>query len=134
MSKLLGIVVVVLVLAGVWELWSYWQTFGDEKAANQRSQAAVTVTPDRLPGLDPRYEASLKAAKDVGAAGLRAWLKKFGRQVEDPRKAWIELDYVELLSPEDPSEARKLFAEVKARVPASSPVQPRIKQLEKTYR
>jgi hypothetical protein len=64
---------------------------------------------------------------------LRNWLKAYDRQIKDPRKAWIELDYCVLVAREDPAEARRVFASVKDRMPASSPVWPRIKQLEKTY-
>ena len=53
--------------------------------------------------------------------------------VQDPRKAWIELDYCVLVSREDLSEARRVFAEVKKRTPPSSPVWPRVKDLEKVY-
>jgi hypothetical protein len=53
--------------------------------------------------------------------------------VQDPRKAWIELDYCIAVAREDPAEAKRAFASVKNRTPQSSPVWPRIKQLEKTY-
>jgi hypothetical protein len=53
--------------------------------------------------------------------------------VKDPRLAWIELDYVVMLSPSDPVEAKKLFAQIKKRTPADSPIMPRIRSLEKTY-
>jgi hypothetical protein len=51
----------------------------------------------------------------------------------NPSKAWIELDYCTLIAREDPAEARRLFAAVKERTPASSPVWDRVKKLEKTY-
>jgi hypothetical protein len=60
-------------------------------------------------------------------------MKNYGRLVQDPRKAWIELDYCVLVSHEDLPEARRVFAEVKARTPESSPVWPRIKDLQKVY-
>jgi hypothetical protein len=55
-----------------------------------------------------------------------------GQSVEDPRKAWIELDYCVAVAREDPAEARRVFAREGAAGP-SSPVWPRMKQLEKTY-
>ena len=39
----------------------------------------------------------------------------------------------ETIAGEDMAEARRVFAEVKARTPASSPIFPRIKKLEKAY-
>ena len=38
-----------------------------------------------------------------------------------------------LIAREDPAEAKRVFAGVKERTPATSPIFPRIKQLEKTY-
>ena len=74
-----------------------------------------------------------------GVDGYIARLVKRGfrvaicEQVEDPRKAWIELDYCVAVAREDTSEAKRVFKEVKERTPTSSPVWPRIQQLEKTY-
>ena len=62
---------------------------------------------------------------------MKNWLKTHSQSVEDPRKAWIELDYCVAVAREDPAEARRVFATVKERTPPSSPVWPRIKQLEK---
>ena len=57
----------------------------------------------------------------------------YDRSVVDPRRAWIQLDYVVEVSREDPSEAKRVFKNVKDRTPPSSPVYSRIKSLEKTY-
>ena len=62
-----------------------------------------------------------------------SWLKAYGSKVQDPRKAWIQLDYVLLITRDNIGEAKRIFAEVKARTPKNSPVWPRIQQLEKTY-
>ena len=99
-----------------------------------RKQAAVAaVAGESLQGLPYGLEQSLRAAQGQGAAGLRNWLKAYGQSVQDPRKAWIELDYCVLIAREDPAEAKRVFAGVKERTPATSPIFPRIKQLEKTY-
>jgi hypothetical protein len=81
------------------------------------------------PGLEPSYA----AAEKNGAAGVRNWLKINGARVEDPRRAWIELDYVVLVAHDDPVEAKKVFADVKGRTPETSPVYKRIKELQNTY-
>ena len=80
-------------------------------------------------GLEP----TLQAAQTAGAPGLKNWLKQYGRVVGDPRLAWIELDYVNMLRNDDPAEARRVFAAVKKRTTPASPVYERVKQLEKTY-
>ncbi len=48
-----------------------------------------------LPGLPPHLEASLAQAQQGGQEELGKWLRQWGRQVQDPRLAWIELDYRE---------------------------------------
>ena len=64
---------------------------------------------------------------------MRAWLKTHGAQLQDPRKAWIELDFCVAITREDPAEARRIFKSVKERLQPTSPVWPRVKQLEKSY-
>ena len=64
---------------------------------------------------------------------MRAWLKTYGPSIQDPRKAWIELDFCVAITREDPSEARRLFKAIKDRTPPTSPIQPRLRQLEKSY-
>ena len=64
---------------------------------------------------------------------MQNWLKTYSRVIADPRKAWIELDYCGMIYRDDPREARRIFAEVKARTPVTSPVWPRIQDLQKTY-
>jgi len=88
---------------------------------------------EQLPGVPNQLEASLKAAQNSGATELKNWLKTYDRLIQDPRKAWIELDYCLLVSRANPSEARRVFAEVRSRTPESSPVWQRITKLEKTF-
>ena len=133
MTKLIAILVIVAALYGGWQFYRYWERFKEEAETKQKQEAAALVTGDQLPGLPYQLETSLQAARKNGTAGLRSWLKAYGSSVEDPRKAWIELDYCVLVSREDLPEARRVFAEVKARTSPSSPVWPRIKELEKAY-
>ena|SRR5579859_4934042 len=133
MTKLIAALILLAVLFGVWELFFYWERVKNEEETQKKQAAAAVVVGEQLPGMPSQLESSLAAARNHGAAGLRNWLKVYGPKIEDPRKAWIELDYCVLVSREDPSEARRVFAEVKNRTPESSPVWPRIKQLEKTY-
>ncbi len=133
MTKAIAALMVVLVLYGGWQLFLYWDRVKNEEDVQRKEAAQAGSLGDQLPGLPQGLEFGLKNAKERGVETLGAWLKTYGGSVQDPRKAWIELDYVMLLSREHPAEARRLFASVKARVKESSPVYPRIKQLEKTY-
>ncbi len=137
MTKVIAVLIILLVLWGGWELFFYWERVKNEQETEKKQQAASLVVGDSLPGMPYQntqtLEQSLKRAQAEGAGAMRAWLKAYGNQVQDPRKAWIELDYCLLLAREDPAEAKRVFAQVKARTPQTSPVWPRIKQMEKTY-
>ena len=133
MTKLIGVLIIVVVLYGGYSLFLYWEKVKNEEEVKQKQDATAMVMGDQLPGMPYQLEQSLQDARKRGAAGLRAWLKAHAQGVEDPRKAWIELDYCVAVAREDPAEARRAFATVKERTPPSSPVWPRLKQLEKTY-
>ena len=133
MTKLIGIFIIVVVLFGAWRLFLYWDKVNHEEENAKKQAAASVINPAQLPGIPQGLEASLQKAQEQGAAGLRNWLKTYDRYLQDPRKAWIELDYCVLVAQKDPAEAKRVFKNVKDRTPASSPVYPRIKSLEKTY-
>ncbi len=133
MTKVISIFIVVVLIYGGWHLFLYWEKVQKQEETAKKEAAAVVVTGDQLPGLPYGLESGLQAAQKQGATGLRNWLKTYGRSVQDPRKAWIELDYCRAVFRDDPSEARKVFGQVKERTPATSPVYPRIKEFEKTY-
>ena len=129
MKPLIVIFIIVGVAFGGWKIWDYWKA----KEAEEMRQTNPTVEPKRLPGMPPQLEDSLAKAQAGGARTLKAWLDSYGRSVQDPRLASIQLDYVLLIGRENPAEARRIFADVKKRTPANSPVSARIKQLEPTY-
>ena len=133
MTKIIGAVIIIAALYGGWHLFLYWEKVRNEEQVAQKQAAATAMVPEQLPGMPQALETSLQAAQKEGATSLRNWLRTYNRALQDPRKAWIELDYCVLLSREDPAEARRLFAAIKERTPPSSPVWPRIKQLEQTY-
>jgi hypothetical protein len=133
MTKIIGAVIIIAALYGGWHLFLYWEKVRNEEQIAQKQAAATAVVPEQLPGMPQALETSLQTAQKEGATALRNWLRTYNRALQDPRKAWIELDYCVLLSREDPAEARRLFAAIKERTPPSSPVWPRIKQLELTY-
>lgn len=134
MTKTLIIIAIVAVVAlGGYQLFEYWDKVQDEKLAAEKQAATSQVNPDALPGLPQGWDTSLRTAEQQGATALGAWLKTYGAKVQDPRKAWIELDYVVMITRDNPQEAKRLFAEVKDRTLPNSPVWPRIHDLEKSY-
>jgi|SRR5580700_1423635 hypothetical protein len=134
MTKLIGILVVVLVIWGGYELFEVWDRYDTDKDLKAKeAEAAANFTPESLPGMPYDLQKTYEIAQKNGATGIGNWLKAYGAKVQDPRKAWIELDYVVAIAAKDPVEAKKVFADVKARVPASSPVYKRVKELESTY-
>ena len=48
-------------------------------------------------------EQAWRNAQKDGVNGIRNFLKQYGSSVQDPRKAWLELDYCMLLAREDPA-------------------------------
>jgi len=91
------------------------------------------ITGESLPGLPPYLETSLSQAQQQGVEELGKWLKSWSKQVQDPRLAWIELDYIVLLNLKDHKAARERFLQVKARTAPGSPVFERIQKLDSAY-
>jgi hypothetical protein len=132
---LIAAVVVILVLYGAWEIWLYWdQVSHDRDLAAAKQAAAYQVSEESMSGMPNNLEKSYKAAKAQGVNQWRAWMRQYLPMVADPRRAWIELDFTVAIAHDQPAEARKIFAEVKSRVPENSPVYFRVKALENTYK
>ena len=131
-TKLIAAVVIIAVLYGGWNLFLYWEKVRDEKESI-RKEAAATVSGDTLQGLPYGLDQSLRNAESQGPAALKAWLKDYGHLVQDPRKAWIELDYCVMVARNDPAEAKQVFAAVRERTGPASPVWKRVQQLAPTY-
>jgi hypothetical protein len=133
MKLLITVVIVVGLSLGVWQIYQLWEK-SPEPLRPAVAPAPETVSNgEQLPGLPFKLQPALEAAQQRGATGLRDFLAVNGRNVADPRLAWIQLDYVLVVAESDPAEARKVFAQVKARLKPDSPVYSRMKQLEKTY-
>ena len=139
---------VFIALAAVWGvawLFTYYKNVEVKTAAAEKSNLVAQATgvapvapasevpAEAMAGLRPEYDAALKAAYAQGLMSLGPWLKRFGPYTGDPRKAAIELDYASALMRTDPAEAKKIYARVKARTPADSPLYPRVKRLESAY-
>jgi hypothetical protein len=132
-TKLIAILIVAVAVYAGWKLFSYYEHLDATHEADHQPAQAAGVSGDQLPGLPSELEASFKTAKAQGPAALKDWLKTNASRIQDPRKAWIELDYCVSVSQKDPDEARRVFAEVKRRTPETSPVWPRLKSLTATY-
>jgi hypothetical protein len=134
MKFLIGLVIVVGFSIIGWHLYQYFGEVQDKSTnAAARASAPVEISGDQLAGLPPALDWPLREAEQHGAPALREFLSAHASAIKDPRRAWIELDYVVLAGTSDPGEARRVYAKVKARLTASSPVYSRLKQLEKTY-
>ena len=131
MTKLIVILIALVVGFIGYQLFEYWQSVDRED--DLKKHPAHVVTAEELPGLPYQLQQSLAAAQTRGADGLRDWLNAYGAKIQDPRKAWIQLDYVLLITRDNPQEAKRIFNEVKDRTPPSSPVWPRVHDLEKGY-
>jgi len=74
----------------------------NEEETAKKQAVASAVDPRQLPGVPQNLEPTLEAAQKLGAVGLRNWLKAYDRMIQDPRRAWIELDYCVLVAGRTP--------------------------------
>jgi hypothetical protein len=127
---ILAAVYVFLKIVGVYD-----RSVNPQSAPVHTAAAApgTAVSGESLPGLPAYLEASLAQAQREGPEALGKWLKTWSRQVQDPRLAWIELDYVVLLNLQSHREARERFLQVAGRIPPESPVAERIRKLAPAY-
>ena len=134
MRKVFGFILILLAIYLAHQGYLRYQTFRTTHADGSSDRSgAGPGSPSSLPGLPLNLEPFLQAAQSKGTATFKICLDYYGPQIEDPRKAWIELDYVVMVSTEDITEAKRVYAEVKARTPKSSPVYERVKRLAKAY-
>jgi len=132
MTKVIWAFVVVVVVFIAYRGYLYWAQIQAEHDGRKEAPV-VAVSGEGLPGLPSHLDASCRAAKDKSPAAFRAWFNANEKQIADPRKAWIELDLCVAIRRDNPAEAKQIFARVKNRVPPSSPVWPRMKELEKAF-
>ncbi len=132
-TKLIAVVIIALVLFGCYELVSYYGEVKQESETREKAAALRVVKGEQLAGMPYELQASLNAAQQAGPKVFANWLANYGHAIQDPRLAWIQLDYVLAISRENPADAKRVFAAVKDRTPSSSPVYPRIQELAKSY-
>ena len=134
MKQIISLVLIVALGVGAWELFQLWEKYSSDTDLKQaQADADANIVPEQLAGMPDQWEAGYKQATNGGMKTWTAWMKKNAQQVGDPRRAWIELEYMIKVSADDPQEAKSIFASVKDRTPTNSPIYPRILQLEKTY-
>jgi len=133
MTKIITAIIIIAALYGGWHLFLYWESVKNEEVVQKKELAQAAIAGDSLPGMPSQLEPSLQAVRQQGATAMGLWLKNYGASIQDPRKAWIELDYVLLLSRENPVEAKRLFQSVRERIPENSPVRKRVTELEGTF-
>lgn len=134
MTKLISILLILLAVFVGYRLYVYWEKVEAEEDIRQAEEAKRRVVdPNNLGGMPWDLTASYDRAKTDGA-NLRRWLQANEARVKDPRLAWIQLDFVELIGRDSPNEARDVFLSVKPRIATNSPVYPRILSLEKTFK
>ena len=131
MTRIYTILLIALLSWMVFRFLNYYQRVEKGGAAEV---GFVEVNGDSLPGLAQNLAASYLAARD-NVALFRRWLADHENSpgLVDPRKAWIQLDYIILVARDNPTEARRLFATVKRRVGPDSPVYGRVQKLARAY-
>lgn len=136
MKAAISILVIIIVAVGGYKLWEYWDKVSQEKELNEKAADGSDITEYQLPGM-ASYELEQRyvQAKQKGAAAIKDFLETYRKapKFQDPRKAWIELDYVLLINGSDPLEAKRIFLDVKQRIPTNSVIYPRIRAMSKTY-
>jgi hypothetical protein len=133
MTKAIWALIILVVGYLAYLLFLQWQKAESDHAARRTEEVAAVVNGDSLPGMPYQLDPAYRAAKSRGAAAFQAWFVANERQLADPRKAWIQWELCVAMTRENPSEARKIYADLQSRVPPSSPVWPKVKELEKTF-
>lgn len=133
MTKAIWVLIILVVGYIGYLLFQQWDKARLEHDGRQKEEAAAVLQGDSLPGLPSPLEAGYRSAKEHGPTAFQNWFKANERSMADPRKAWIELELCVAMTRQSPAESKKIFSNVKDRVPPSSPVWPRVKELEKTF-
>jgi hypothetical protein len=135
MKVAIGILITLVVLIGGYKLFEHWQAVKEQRVLDEKVARGADIDPDKLPGLPWQLVQKLRDAQQAGPASVKNFIEYCKRlpEVKDPRLAWIELDYVVMITSSDPVEAKKIFHEIKKRTPEDSPIVPRIKSMEKNY-
>ena len=135
MKILISILIILAVGVGGYKLLEHWNAVKEEGIVARKAAAGADINPESLSGLPPQLQYKVREAQQAGPETFKRFIDSCKRfpDVKDPRLAWMELDYMVMISSTDPVEAKKIFFDVKKRTPTDSPIYPRIKALEKSY-
>src|SRR5688572_17765692 len=135
MKAAMWILIALIVLIGGYKLFEHWEAVKERRVLEEKAARGADIDSDKLPGMPWQLVQKLRDAQQAGPASVKNFIEYCKRlpEVKDPRLAWIELDYVVMITSTDPVEAKKIFHEVKKRTPEDSPIVPRIKSMEKNY-
>jgi len=135
---MLRIIIIGLILWGAYVVATYLSKeytrakveTGEAPAPAPVQQAAPVST---LEGLPPGLAPSLDTARSRGPATFKKWIEINRKHIRDPKLGDIQLDYAVAVARQNSAEAKSVYAEVKARTPANSPLQPRLKRLASSF-
>lgn len=135
MKVLIGILITLAVVIGAYKLFEHWEAVKERRVLEEKVARGADINPDSLPGLPWQLVQKLRDAKEAGPASVKNFIEYCKRlpDVKDPRLAWVELDYVVMITSTEPVEAKKIFQAVKKRTPEDSPIQPRLRAMAKNY-
>ena len=135
MKALISLLIAVVVAFVGFKLYEHWNMANDQKLIEERAARQAVLDPDRLEGMPWQLYEKMREAQKAGPEAMRNFLEACKRfpDVKDPRLAWAELDYAVMISASDPVAARKVYQEVKKRTPPDSRIQPRLKQMAKSF-
>jgi len=135
MKVLISILVLLVAVMGGMKLYEYWEKVSREEELNQKAADGSDIKGEDLQGMQWDVEQLYNTAKQEGPDALKRFFDRFEKspKLKDPRKAWIELDYVVSITGSDPVQAKQRFQSVKQRVRTNSVVYPRTRAMAKTY-
>ena len=135
MKPIISILVILIVCVGGWKLFEYWEKTDQDQEVTKRADDGADIRENDLPGMPYQLEPNYAKARQKGVAGLKEFLDAYGKapKFQDPRKAWVELDYAVLIAGSDPVEAKKIFLDVKSRIRTNAPIYRRIRAMSKTF-
>ena len=135
MKLLITILVILGVVVGAYKLFDYWDQTSQDQEVNKRLEDGSDIVETELPGMPYTIEYKYGQMKAKGVSGLKEFLDAYGKapKFQDPRKAWVELDYVVMIAGSDPVQAKKIFADVKGRIRTNAPIYRRIRKMSATF-
>ncbi len=127
MKNFFYLVAAVVICIAVVKLYEYVEKLNQ---GGEPTQTAVSA--EAWPPLDPKIKEALDKEKNRGAAQFKALIDKYARlrKLKDPWLANYQVDYVIMISVNDPVQAARIVSEIRSRIGTNSPVYPRVMDLK----